>query len=85
VATLVLPRLSRGLTTAVVAACGLCVAVTLVAVNDVWLGYDAQVFLRSTDGLTWDTLPAGSFAPSHPIFFITHGFAEASDACTGAG
>jgi hypothetical protein len=57
---------------------------TLVAVNNVWLGYDAQVFLRSTDGLTWDTLPAGSFAPSHPIFFITHGFAEASDACPGA-
>lgn len=57
---------------------------TLVAVNNVWLGYDAQVFLRSTDGLTWDTLPPGAFAPSHPIFFIAHGLAEASDACPGA-
>jgi hypothetical protein len=56
---------------------------TLVAVNNVWVGYDQQVFLRSTDGLNWQTLPSGAFAPGHPIFFITHGYAEASDACSG--
>jgi hypothetical protein len=56
---------------------------TLVAVNNVWLGYDEQVFLRSTDGLSWQSLPAGAFTPGHPIFFITHGYAEPSEACPG--
>jgi hypothetical protein len=57
---------------------------TLVAVNNVWLGYDEQVFLRSTDGLVWDTLDASAYTPSHPIFFITHGFAEPSEMCPSA-
>jgi hypothetical protein len=57
---------------------------TLVAVNNVWLGYDEQVFLRSTDGLAWDTLDEGAYTGGHPIFFITHGFAEPSEVCPGA-
>jgi hypothetical protein len=56
---------------------------TLVAVNNVWLGYDEQVFLRSTDGLVWDTLDAGAYTPGHPIFFMTHGYADASEVCPG--
>ncbi|MFO0634654.1 MAG: hypothetical protein U0168_17565 [Nannocystaceae bacterium] len=56
---------------------------TLVAVNNVWLGYDEQRFLRSTDGMSWDVLPSGAFTPGHPIFFITHGYAEPSELCPG--
>ena len=56
---------------------------TLVAVNNVWLGYGDQRFLRSEDGLTWETLADGAFTPSHPIFFIEHGEADPSDACPG--
>jgi hypothetical protein len=54
---------------------------TLVAVGDVWDGYDKQSFLRSTDGLTWETLPAGAFVPSHGIFYITYGHADPSTVC----
>jgi hypothetical protein len=53
----------------------------LVSVASVWQGYDAQSFLRSTDGLTWEELPAGSFAPSHPIFYLAFGYADPSAAC----
>lgn len=54
---------------------------TLVAVNSVWAGYEAQRFLRSTDGSRWETLPEGAFAPSHPIFHIETGYAERSAVC----
>lgn len=54
---------------------------TLVAVASVWQGYEAQEFLRSTDGLTWESLPAGAFAASHPIFYLGYGYAEPSEAC----
>jgi hypothetical protein len=54
---------------------------TLVAVDSPWSGYDNLRFLRSTDGLTWDTLPDGAFAPGHPIFHIEFGRAERSAAC----
>jgi len=55
---------------------------TLVAVGNVWQGYDAQSFFRSTDGLTWEALtPGAAFAPSHPIFYLTFGYAEPSALC----
>ncbi|MBK8234509.1 MAG: hypothetical protein IPK74_03030 [Deltaproteobacteria bacterium] len=56
---------------------------TLVAVNNVWLGYEQQAFLRSTDGVTWASLPDGDFTPGHPIFFIAFGHAEPSAMCPG--
>ncbi len=56
---------------------------TLVAVNNLWLGYGEQQFLRSTDGMKWDVLADGAFTGGHPIFFITHGFAEPSEVCPG--
>jgi len=56
---------------------------TLVAVNNVWVGYAEQRFLRSEDGLVWEALPEGAFTPGHPIFFIEHGTAEASELCPG--
>jgi hypothetical protein len=56
---------------------------TLVAVDNVWVGYDEQRFLRSEDGLSWQVLPDGAYTGSHPIFFIEHGFAAPSDACPG--
>jgi hypothetical protein len=54
---------------------------TLVAVGNVWEGYDQQTFYRSTDGLTWDKLPPTAFVPSHGIFYIAYGEAEPSPAC----
>jgi hypothetical protein len=54
---------------------------TLVAVANVWDAYDKQHFLRSTDGLTWESLPSGAFTPSHSIFYMTSGFADPSAAC----
>ena len=54
---------------------------TLVAVGSVWEGYDQQSFLRSTDGLTWEDLPSGSFVASHPIFYFTWGYADPSTVC----
>jgi len=48
----------------------------LVGLSSVWLGYEQQSFYRSTDGLSWEQLPASSFVASHPIFYITFGFAE---------
>lgn len=56
---------------------------TLVAINNVWVGYEEQRFLRSEDGLSWQVLPEGAYTGGHPIFFIEHGFAEPSDACPG--
>ncbi len=54
---------------------------TLVAVGNVWSGYSSQEFFRSIDGIHWQKLATGTFAPSHPIFFITWGLAERSAAC----
>jgi hypothetical protein len=54
---------------------------TFVAVQNVWDGYDKQHFLRSTDGLAWETLPAAAFVAGHPIFYIAFGYADPSAAC----
>jgi hypothetical protein len=54
---------------------------TIVAISNVWNGYEDQQFLRSTDGITWEVLPASAFTGSHPIFGITFGYAEPSARC----
>lgn len=54
---------------------------TLVAVSSMWQGYDAQAFLRSSDGLTWEALGDGAFVKSHPIFDVQFGYADPSAAC----
>ena len=54
---------------------------TYVSSGHIWNDYDRQQFYRSADGVTWDTLPAGSFAPSHGVFELTFGYGEPSDAC----
>jgi hypothetical protein len=57
---------------------------TLVAAGPtVYTGYAQQQFWRSTDGLTWQTLAAGAFLPSHPIFHIVFGYADRTPACPG--
>jgi hypothetical protein len=56
---------------------------TFVAVQNVWDGYAKQHFLRSTDGLTWQTLPTTAFVQSHNIFYIAFGYADPSAACPG--
>lgn len=55
---------------------------TLVAANDGWMvWYEKQQFFRSTDGLHWEILPAGSFTGSHPIYFIEFGEVAATPGC----
>jgi hypothetical protein len=55
---------------------------TFVAHRDAWEGwYDEQEMYRSTDGVTWERLPAGAFVPSHPINFIEFGYAQPSAVC----
>jgi len=55
---------------------------TYEAVNGGWeQWYEKQRFYRSTDGITWDELPAGAFVGSHPIQFITHGVGKKSAVC----
>ncbi|MDI3288594.1 hypothetical protein [Polyangium sp. 15x6] len=55
---------------------------TYVAVSGGWeQWYDKQRFFRSTDGVTWDELPANAFTGSHPIQFITHGMGLRSAVC----
>ena len=55
---------------------------TFVSVKSGWqVWYDQQVFYRSTDGLTWDALPAGAFHGGHPIRFIRYGEAAHSGVC----
>jgi len=40
--------------------------------------YEAQRFLRSADGMTWDALPDGAFTPSHPITHLVFGWGMGS-------
>ncbi|MFO0563158.1 MAG: hypothetical protein U0269_34370 [Polyangiales bacterium] len=55
---------------------------TFVAVRGGWqVWYDQQRFYRSTDGIRWDTLAAGSYVGSHPINFIEFGYAPAGTVC----
>jgi hypothetical protein len=54
---------------------------TYVAIANLWDGYAKQSFLRSTDGVSWQALPAGSFAPSHPLMYMTFGYVDPSAAC----
>jgi hypothetical protein len=55
---------------------------TYVAANGGWQQwYASQRFFRSTDGVTWDELPAGAFVGSHPITHITWGEAPRPAAC----
>jgi hypothetical protein len=54
---------------------------TLVAVGNVWQGYDQLSFFRSEDGLAWEPLVGGKFEASHPIFYLSFGYAEPSAAC----
>ena len=56
---------------------------TLAAVRGGWqYWYDDQAFYRSTDdGLTWETLPTGSFTGGHPIGHMVFGEGDASATC----
>ncbi len=58
---------------------------SFVAVDRVWSGYEAQTFLRSDDGVTWEALGDGAFAGGHPIFHIAFGWAEPSEECPVPG
>lgn len=52
---------------------------TYVSVRGGWQQwYDAQDFYRSEDGITWQVLPAGSFAASHRVRHIAYGRVDAS-------
>ena len=54
----------------------------IVAANDGWMvWYEKQKFFRSTDGKTWDVLPAGSFVGSHPIYFMSFGYVDPGAGC----
>jgi hypothetical protein len=37
--------------------------------------------MRSTDGVTWTTLPMNAFLQSHAIFRMSFGYADASATC----
>lgn len=55
---------------------------TLVAANAGWMvWYEKQQFYRSTDGVSWEALPPGSFVGSHPIYHIEHGYVRAGEGC----
>jgi hypothetical protein len=55
---------------------------TYVAANDGWqVWYEKQHFYRSSDGVSWETLPAEAFTASHPINFISFGYVPASAGC----
>ena len=55
---------------------------TFVAVNGGWQQwYDKQLFLRSTDGLVWQSLPKTNYKPSHPMTHIVWGPAPRSALC----
>ncbi len=55
---------------------------TFVAVRggwDVW--YDKQRFYRSSDGITWDELPATAYRRWHPVTMMVAGLAARSSVC----
>lgn len=55
---------------------------TFVSVRGTWQNwYARQEFYRSTDGVTWDFLPAGAFVGSHPLHDIAFGSGAPSAAC----
>jgi hypothetical protein len=55
---------------------------TYVAANDGWQQwYDKQRFYRSVDGIRWDELPAGTYAPSHPMTHIISANIKKSALC----
>lgn len=57
---------------------------TLVAVRGGWqIWYDEQAFYRSQDGVSWQSLPAGSFTGGHPIRAMTFGWGDVSAECPG--
>lgn len=57
---------------------------TLVAVGGAWgAWYEAQVFYRSTDGVTWRALEGESAPGGHPIVDIAFGTIAPGAACSG--
>lgn len=55
---------------------------TFVATRGGWqVWYDKQRFYRSTDGITWEVLPASAFVASHPITGFVFGYAKPSAEC----
>ncbi len=52
---------------------------TFVAIN--YGGYAMQQLFRSTDGLTWQALPTTAFVQSHPLVYVTFGYAQPSPLC----
>jgi len=55
---------------------------TLVAANDGWqVWYEKQRLFRSTDGVNWTVLDESKFTGSHPINFISFGYAAPSANC----
>ena len=55
---------------------------TFVTVNsDFNASYERQQFYRSTDGATWDALPAPAFSGSHPLISIAWGRAKTPFVC----
>ncbi len=55
---------------------------TFVGVNGGWQQwYDKQLFLRSTDGLAWTSLPKNKYTASHPMTHIVWGPAQRSAVC----
>jgi hypothetical protein len=54
---------------------------TFAANGRVWSGYEDQSFWRSSNGVDWEQLPAGSFTGGHYIFEMAFGWAEPSELC----
>lgn len=55
---------------------------TFVAVRGGWqTWYEQQRFYRSSDGVIWDELAAGTYEQGHPVTAIVSGFAERSSVC----
>jgi len=50
---------------------------TFVGVKGGWQQwYEAQRFYRSTDGVTWEELPEGSYTGSHPVRAMAFGYVD---------
>ncbi|HWB78150.1 MAG TPA: hypothetical protein VG755_24465 [Nannocystaceae bacterium] len=54
---------------------------TFAANGRVWDAYENQSFYRSSNGVDWEVLPAGSFTGGHYIFEMAFGWAEPSELC----